>query len=102
MARSTQRLARWSVYILCCGDGSLYTGVSVDVAARLARHRAGRGAAYTRSRRPLQLVHVEPGLTRSQALRREAAIKRLPRASKLRLIGRRIQPPAPTVIAPRS
>lgn len=85
-SRPKPRARRWSVYILRCGDGSLYTGVAVDVVARLEQHQAGRGAAYTRSHRPLELVHVEPGLTRSQALRREAAIKRLPRAQKLRLL----------------
>ncbi|MBN2360204.1 MAG: GIY-YIG nuclease family protein [Deltaproteobacteria bacterium] len=92
MGRPATARRRWSVYLLRCGDGSLYTGVAVDVAARLAVHRAGRGAAYTRSHRPLELVHVEPGLTRSQALQREAAIKRLSRAAKERLVARRRSP----------
>lgn len=68
-----------------CGDGSLYTGIAKDVAARLKKHNSGRGAAYTRSRRPVALAHLEPGFTRSQALSREASIKSLPRASKLLL-----------------
>ena len=84
--RPRRSARRWSVYILHCGDGSLYTGVAVDVAVRLAQHQAGRGAAYTRSHLPLELVHVEPGLTHSQALQREAAIKRLPRLAKEQLL----------------
>ena len=81
----------WSVYIARCADGSLYTGVSNDVKARLAAHNAGRGAAYTRSRRPVRLVHREDGLTRSGALSREAGIKALDRGAKLALLkaGRR-------------
>jgi putative endonuclease len=78
--------ADWSVYIARCADGSLYTGVAKDVAARLAAHNAGRGAAYTRPRRPLRLVHREDGLTRGQALSREARIKALARPEKLALI----------------
>lgn len=75
----------WSVYIARCGDGSLYTGIAKDVDARLAKHNSGRGAAYTRSRRPVALAYVEPGFTRGKALSREAAIKALPRADKQRL-----------------
>lgn len=76
----------WSVYIAECADGTYYTGVAKDVAARLAAHNSGKGAAYTRSRRPVDLVHEEPGMTRSQALVREAQIKRLPRGKKAGLI----------------
>jgi putative endonuclease len=72
----------WSVYIVRCADGSLYTGVSNDVRARLEAHNSGKGAAYTRARRPVRLRHLETGLTRSEALVREAAIKALPRAQK--------------------
>ena len=75
----------WFVYVVRCGDGSLYTGISVDVEARVAAHNAGRGARYTRSRMPVTLVHVERKRTRSTAQRREAAIKALPRAAKLKL-----------------
>ena len=75
----------WSVYIVRCDDDSLYTGIAKDVAARLKQHNTGRGAAYTRSRRPVSLAHLEPGLSRSQALVREAQIKRLPRTCKQRL-----------------
>lgn len=76
----------WFVYIVRCRDGSLYTGVSTDVEARVAVHNAGRGARYTRARRPVTLLHRERRATRARALSREAAIKRLPRRAKLRLI----------------
>lgn len=76
----------WFVYILRCGDGSLYTGCTDDVQRRLAIHRSGKGAKYTRSRLPLELVYQEPAADRSAALRREAAIKKLRRQEKLRLI----------------
>jgi putative endonuclease len=74
---------RWSVYLVRCGDGTLYCGVAVDVAARLAGHAAGRGARYTRGRGPLALVAARGGLTHGTALRLEARIKRLPRARKV-------------------
>ena len=76
----------WTVYLLRCRDGSLYTGVTTDLARRLARHRAGSASAYTRARRPVRLVYVEPAPTRSAALRREAAVKRLSRGAKLALV----------------
>ncbi len=76
------------LYILQCGDGSLYTGVTNNVERRLSAHRAGRGAKYTRGRGPLTLVYREPCGYRSAALRREWAVKRLPRADKLALIER--------------
>ena len=76
----------WTVYILRCGDGSLYTGITTDLPRRMAAHESGRGAAYTRGRRPLHLVYTERRRGRPAALRREAAIKRLPRHAKLALI----------------
>jgi predicted GIY-YIG superfamily endonuclease len=79
-------MARWFVYVVRCVDGSLYTGISTDVGARVAAHNAGRGARYTRSRRPVELVHVERKRSQSTALRREAAIKALPRGRKLTLV----------------
>lgn len=79
----------WYVYILRCGDGTLYTGTTDDVERRLAVHRAGRGAKYTRGRAPLELVYTETCADRSAALRREYAIKQLPREKKLRLISGR-------------
>lgn len=77
----------WSVYMLRCGDGSLYTGIAKDVAARLVVHQKGKGAAYTRTHLPLVLVYQENQLTRSEALMREAAVKRLSKASKEKLAG---------------
>ncbi len=74
------------VYILRCGDGTLYCGYTTDLAARLQEHRAGRGARYTRGRGPLELVYAEDLPDRSSALRREAEIKRQSRTCKLRLI----------------
>ena len=76
----------WYVYLLRCGDGSLYTGVTNDLSRPLAAHQAGRGAKYTRSRLPVELVYQEMLPDRSAALRREAAIKRLPRTGKLALL----------------
>jgi putative endonuclease len=80
------RPAPWQVYLLRCRDGSLYAGATVDIPRRLAAHQSGRGAAYTRSRRPVELVYSEPAGDRSAALRREAALKRLPRPAKLALV----------------
>lgn len=77
---------RWFVYVVRCRDGSLYTGVSTDVVARVARHNSGQGARYTRARRPVELIYTEAKRSRSHALRREAAIKALPRARKVDLI----------------
>ena len=77
---------RWCVYLLKCGDGSLYAGITNDLEKRLAAHRSGRGARYTRGRGPLEVVLTEKKRTRSAALRREAALKRLKRSEKLALL----------------
>ena len=74
------------VYLLRCGDGSLYTGCTNDLSRRLRAHQSGRGAKYTRSRLPVELVYREPAADRSAALRREAAIKAMTRAEKLALL----------------
>ena len=73
--------------MLRCADGSLYTGITTDVARRVAEHNGegGLGARYTRSRRPVQLVYVEAAANRDEAARREAAIKQLDRTRKLAL-----------------
>jgi putative endonuclease len=73
--------------MLRCADGTLYTGITTDVARRIAEHNgeSGLGARYTRSRRPVQLVHVEAAANRAGAARREAAIKKLDRVRKLAL-----------------
>jgi putative endonuclease len=75
----------WLLYILRCGDGSLYTGIAVDVQARLQMHRSGKGAKYTRGRGPLELVYTEVCGSHSDALRRELEVKALPAAEKRRL-----------------
>ena len=76
----------WTVYILRCGDGSLYTGIAKDVQARLKQHTEGRGAAYTRSRLPITLLYQQDGLTHSKALIREAQIKAMSRSKKEEII----------------
>ena len=76
----------WFVYLARCGDGTLYTGVTTDLAARERAHNAGRGAAYTRSRLPVSIVHAEAAADRGTALRRELAIKRLARVDKEALV----------------
>lgn len=78
---------RWKLYILRCGDGSLYTGIALDVQARLSQHREGTGAKYTRGRGPLELVYVEDCEDHSQALKREHQVKSLTKGEKLALIG---------------
>ncbi|MGH7534143.1 MAG: TIGR02453 family protein, partial [Gemmatimonadales bacterium] len=79
----------WFVYVARCGDDTLYTGITTDPARREAAHNAGRGGAYTRSRRPVRLVRLEPASDRGAALRRERAIKRLTRAEKETLMASR-------------
>ncbi len=74
------------MYLLRCADGTLYCGIAVDPEARLRQHETGKGARYTRGRGPLALVYQEACGSRSEALRREAAIKRMDRAAKLALI----------------
>ncbi|MBM3342411.1 MAG: GIY-YIG nuclease family protein [Betaproteobacteria bacterium] len=91
-----RRLQSWQVYVVRCADGSLYTGVAVDVARRVAQHNGVRGngaravrdlgARYTRSRRPVTLVYAERAANRSAACKREYRIKQLTRREKLALI----------------
>lgn len=73
-------------YLLRCADGTLYAGWTNDLSRRVAAHNAGRGAKYTRSRRPVALCYYETFETKEEALRREAAYKRMTRAEKLELI----------------
>ena len=72
----------WKLYILRCGDGTLYTGITTDVEKRLEAHRSGKGAKYTRGRAPLELVYREACGSHSDALKREAAVKRMRRTEK--------------------
>lgn len=76
------------LYILRCGDNSLYTGITTDVARRLAAHQSCKGAKYTRGRGPLTLVYQEELPDKPSALRRELAVKALTREEKLALIQR--------------
>lgn len=78
----------WHLYILRCGDGSLYTGITTDVQHRLAAHASGKGAKYTRGRAPLTLLYTECCGTHSEALKRELQVKALSREEKERLISR--------------
>lgn len=77
----------WHVYLLRCGDGTLYCGIAMDTQARLKQHREGKGAKYTRGRGPLELVYDEVCGSKVDALRRERQIKRMGRNGKLALAG---------------
>lgn len=81
-----QLAERWTVYIVRCADGSLYTGIAQDLTQRVEKHNAGTAARYTRSRRPVELVYHEGRTTKSKALKRELAIKALTRKEKEALI----------------
>ena len=76
----------WTVYMLRCADGSLYTGITTDVVRRCQQHNGGTASRYTRSRRPTRLVYQEAHANRSQASKREAAIKALSRREKESMI----------------
>ena len=76
----------WYLYILRCGDGSLYTGITTDVERRLEAHRSGKGAKYTRGRGPLEMVYREECPDHSAALKREIEIKKLTREEKERFL----------------
>ena len=78
--------AAWFLYILRCGDGSLYTGVTTDLERRLKMHQEGKASRYTRTHLPVELVYSEECGLRSQALVRECAVKSLPRERKEGLI----------------
>ena len=78
--------SNWILYILKCSDQTLYTGITNNLENRLLAHQAGKGAKYTRGRAPLDLLHTENFHSKSSAAKREAAIKKLSRAKKLKLI----------------
>lgn len=84
--KSAAKPATWFVYILRCGDGSLYTGITTDLDRRCAQHNAGTASRYTRSRLPASMEYHEIQATRSSALKRELAIKALSRTAKEALI----------------
>lgn len=76
----------WYLYIVKCHDNSLYTGITTDIPRRLKEHNAKKGAFYTKNKTPVRLVYQEDMANQSEARKREAAIKSLPRAKKLDLI----------------
>ena len=76
----------WVVYMVECNDGSLYTGVTTDISRRVQAHNSGRGAKYTRSRRPVAVAYVSDGTTHGDALREERRMKSLTRKQKLEII----------------
>ena len=76
----------YTVYVLLCEDNTLYTGIAKHVEERMTQHQAGTGARYTRAHRPVRIVYTEKKRTRSAALKREAAIKRMRRKEKQALI----------------
>lgn len=78
----------WHLYILRCGDGTFYTGITTDVEKRFQAHQSGKGAKYTRGRVPLELVYREECDTHSHALKREWEVKQLRREEKQSLIAR--------------
>jgi len=80
--------ANWSLYILRCGDGSFYTGVTNDMDRRFRAHQEGKASRFTRTRRPVALVYQEPCGTRSQALSRECAVKSMGRKGKEDLVAK--------------
>ncbi|MGD9714299.1 MAG: GIY-YIG nuclease family protein [Thermomicrobiales bacterium] len=86
----------WFVYVVECDDRTLYTGITNNLERRIEAHNAGRGARYTSGRGPVRLIHQERHPDRSSALRREAAIKRLPPEKKRMMVAAqsRIKPPS--------
>ncbi|MEK7519777.1 MAG: GIY-YIG nuclease family protein [Patescibacteria group bacterium] len=76
------------VYLIRCDDGSLYTGISTDYKTRFSQHAQGKGARYTRMRKPVRIVHIEEYRTKSEALKRERQVKGWRREKKETLIRR--------------
>jgi len=74
---------KWVVYLLRCSDNSLYCGVTNHLEYRMTQHNSGRGAKYTRSRRPVKLVHVSAKMTKSDALKLEYRVKQVPAGHKI-------------------
>jgi len=84
--RGAKSREKWFLYILRCSDGSLYTGVTKDLARRFKMHQAGRASRYTRSHGPVEMVYSETCHDRSSALIRECEVKEWPRPKKEQLI----------------
>jgi len=73
----------WIVYLIRCSDKSLYCGISTDIQRRLIEHNSGKGAKYTRSRRPVELIDISPEITKSEALKLEYRIKKMSTDQKI-------------------
>jgi len=73
----------WIVYLIRCSDKSLYCGISTDIQRRLIEHNSGKGAKYTRSRRPVELIDISPDITKSEALKLEYRIKKMSTDQKI-------------------
>ena len=82
-----KKAAAWLLYVLKCRDNTLYTGITLDVARRIQQHNSGTASRYTRSRLPVKLIFSEPCRNRSQALKKEYAMKRLSRKKKEEYLG---------------
>jgi putative endonuclease len=80
---------KWLVYLVRCSDKSLYCGISNDIKRRLIEHNSGKGAKYTRARRPVELVDISPEMTKSEALKLEYRIKQLPANKKISKLTRK-------------
>jgi len=94
---------KWVVYLVRCSDKSLYCGISNDIKIRLMEHNSGKGAKYTRSRRPVELVGISPEMTKSEALKLEYSIKQLPADIKLSKLPRKenvIKRQVPSITVP--
>ena len=74
----------WYLYILLCSDGSLYTGITNNLAKRFSEHKNGKGGRYTRSHKPIKIIYKEKLATQSEALKREREIKSWSRATKIK------------------
>lgn len=85
----------WFLYILCCRDGTFYTGVAKDLARRFKMHNDGKASRFTRTRRPVELLYQEKCANRTAALIRECAVKALPRKKKEELISGACRSPLP-------
>ncbi len=84
-------MAEYFTYMVLCSDNSLYTGYTDDLKRRIEAHNSGKGAKYTKARRPVELVYWENHATKQQAMQREYAIKQLSRAQKVRLLPEDVQ-----------
>jgi len=82
----TEGITKHYAYMLRCADGTIYSGYTTDPCRRTCEHNRGRGAKYTRSRLPVELVYIESVTTKSQALKREVALKKLSHVEKILLI----------------